>query len=232
MKSCIISFVLLASGLSRADQVRVMVEWIEVPHKTLTQLMSEPTTADNDTRLRKRLAELIHQGDARIMETMMSTHIPTHYPHTESVQEIIYPTEYETAYPKDHKEDANLQKEDKQFVAAPTPAFFDMRRMGSCFEYETVLRENGKWIDVYLNPEISSHTGTRTWAEWQNSHGKTPIQTPLFHTMRLNTQVRLSHGKPMLAAVLSPKNPDGQTDFTRKLMLFVRADLLSDTGNP
>jgi Flp pilus assembly secretin CpaC len=50
---------------------------------------------------------------------------------------------------------------------------------------------------------------------------------PTFYTLRVNTSVTLADGQSMLVAALSPKNKDGVTDFTRKLMVFVKADVIT-----
>ena len=43
----------------------------------------------------------------------------------------------------------------------------------------------------------------------------------------INTAVTLAAGEPMLVAALSPKNQAGATDFTRKLMVFVKAVVIT-----
>jgi hypothetical protein len=50
---------------------------------------------------------------------------------------------------------------------------------------------------------------------------------PKFYTLRLNTQLTLTDGHYLLAAALSPKNKDGKVDFTRKLMVFVKATIIT-----
>jgi hypothetical protein len=45
--------------------------------------------------------------------------------------------------------------------------------------------------------------------------------------VRINTGVVLGVGQYLLVAAVSPKNKDGTTDFSRKLMIFVKADILT-----
>jgi hypothetical protein len=65
------------------------------------------------------------------------------------------------------------------------------------------------------------------WAEWKGDHGNSPIQMPTFYSLRVNTSVVLADKKPILLGALSPKNQDGKVDFTRKLMVFVKADIIT-----
>ena len=85
---------------------------------------------------------------------------------------------------------------------------------------------DGKIIDLRFVPEIVYHVGNQVWAEWKGEHGNSPVQMPTFYTLRINTAVTLADGHFMLAAALSPKNKEGIPDFTRKLMVFVKADVI------
>ena len=94
-------------------------------------------------------------------------------------------------------------------------------------EIEPTLSEDGRIIDLRFVPEIVYHVGNNIWAEWKGEHGNSPVQMPTFYTLRVNTAVTLADGQPMLVAALSPKNKDGVPDFTRKLMVFVKADVIT-----
>ena len=47
------------------------------------------------------------------------------------------------------------------------------------------------------------------------------------YTLKLNTGVTLAAGQYCLVAAVSPKSKEGFPDFTRKLMVFVKADVLT-----
>ena len=49
----------------------------------------------------------------------------------------------------------------------------------------------------------------------------------IFYVMRVNTSISTVAGEYLLAAAMSPKNPDGVPDFSRKVMVFVKCDVLS-----
>ena len=44
--------------------------------------------------------------------------------------------------------------------------------------------------------------------------------------VRLNTSITCINGQYSLAGVLSPKDDKGEVDMTRKLMVFVKCDVL------
>ena len=78
-------------------QIRVQVEFIEVSHEQLTELLFAPKVPANDTELRKQLAQLVKDGKAGIVETMLCIARSGQKATTESIEEFIYPTEYEPA---------------------------------------------------------------------------------------------------------------------------------------
>ncbi len=214
--------------------IRTQVEFIEVPHTTLTRLLSQPDTSTNHTRLRAILADLAARGEATVVETLLVTARSGQKATSESIQESIYPTEYE---PPEmwNRPDPNARDEAGAQIAIGqtigyTPSAFETRNVGSTLEIEPTLDESSTIIDLRFVPEITYHTGNETWAEWIDERGDASVRMPTFYTLRINTSLTLMAGQPLLAAALSPKNEDGVTDPTRKLMVFVRCDVLT-VGN-
>ena len=219
-------------------QIRVQAEFIEVSHEQLTELLFAPKVPANDTELRKQLDQLVKDGKAGIVETLLCTARSGQKATTQSIEEFIYPTEYEPAQlpedsrskDKDNEKDKDANKPRTTLIAdavGPTPTAFETRNLGSTLEIEPTLSEDNKIIDLRFVPEIVYHVGNNIWAEWKGEHGNSPIQMPTFYTLRVNTSITLADGQPMLVAALSPKNKDGVPDFTRKLMVFVKADVIT-----
>ena len=214
-------------------QIRVQVEFIDVSHEQLTELMFGTKPASNDTELRQQVAQLVKDGKARIMETLLCTGPTGQKSTTESVEEFIYPTEYEPGnFARDHEVKEPSKTEPaatgKLEAIGPTPMAFDTRNLGSTMEIEPTVSEDGRRIDLRFVPEIVCHVGNTTWADWKDEHGSSPVQMPTMYTLRMNTSVTLANGKPLLAGALTPKNEQGLPDFTRKLMVFVKADVLPE----
>jgi hypothetical protein len=214
-------------------QIRVQVEFIDVSHEQLTSLMYGPKASANDGELRQQVAQLVKDGKANIVETLLCIAKSGHKATTEAVEELIYPTEYEPAQMPDKlefktKEEAAAAKtEPRDFATGPTPSAWETRNVGSTLEIEPTLDEGAKTIDLRFVPEIVYHVGNTVWAEWKDKYGNAPIQMPTFYTVRVNTSVTLGVGQYLMVAALSPKTKDGATDFSRKLMLFVKADVLT-----
>jgi hypothetical protein len=212
-------------------QVRVQVEFIEVSHEAYTELMFGPRAGTNDSDLRAKLAELIKQKQASIMETMMCVAKNAEKGKTESIEEVIYATEYEPATCPTTV-DAGAAKDAParpvpELATGPTPSAWDTRNTGSTFEVEPCILEGGKFVALKILPELVYHVGNQIWTEWKDVHGSAPIQMPTFYTVRLDCSLTVVPGQPSLAGALSPKDDKGHTNFTRKLMVFVKADVLT-----
>lgn len=214
-------------------QIRVQAEFIDVSQEQLTELLFGEKPPANDVELRKQVGQLVKEGNASIMETMICIARSGQKATTESVEEVIYPTEYEPAQlpddsKKEKKENAEQTTPVKPAAAiGPTPTAFEPRNCGSMLEIEPTLGSDNKIIDLRLAPEIVYHVGNRVWAEWKGEHGNSPIQMPTFYVLRFSTAVTLADGQPMFVAALSPKTKEGAVDYSRKLMVFVRADVIT-----
>jgi Flp pilus assembly secretin CpaC len=214
-------------------QIRVQVEYIDVSQEQLTELLNGEKPAANDVELRKQVGQLVDSGKATIMETMLCIARSGQRAKTESIEEVIYPTEYEPAQlpntnASDEKDDAvETQQARSDSAIGPTPTSFETRNVGSYIEIEPTLSPEKKSINLTLTPEIVYHVGNKVWAEWKGEHGNSPIQMPTFYVLRINTSVTLADGKPLLLGALTPKTQDGKADFTRKIMVFVKADVIT-----
>jgi hypothetical protein len=93
-------------------------------------------------------------------------------------------------------------------------------------EIEPVLGDDDRTVDLRFAPEITYHVGDTTWAEWKDEHGDASIRMPTFYMLRCNTAVTLIAGQPTMVTALSPVDQDGNTDFSRKIMVFARVDII------
>ena len=211
--------------------VQVQVEYIELSHESLTKLLflAKPASADA-TKLREQLQDMIAKNDAKVLETQILVSRSGQKATTESIHEFIYPAEANvpmTAPPADGTKPQPL-------VPLPTsvlpfvPSSFETRNLGCTLEIEPTIDEYGTFVDLRFVPEIVWHTGNTTWVEFNDQHGNIhKVQTPDFYIFRLNTAITCIKGQYMLAAVQSPKNSQGEVDMTRKVMIFVKCDVLS-----
>jgi hypothetical protein len=210
--------------------IRVQVEFIEVPHETLTELMSGEVQ-HSDLKLRAQVGDLVKTGAARMVETQMLMARPGQKATAESIEEYIYPTEYEPAELPNEihttAEGEKVKSDGREYATGPTPTAFETRNLGSTIEIEPNLGVGDRIIDLRFSPELVYHVGNQVWAEWNGKYGKSPIQMPIMYSIRVSLGVTLINGETRMVAAVSPKSEDGFPDFERKLMIFVRATVLT-----
>jgi len=211
----------------------VQVDIFDVSHEQLTELLYGEKAPANDEELRKQVAQLITDGKANILETLLCIARSGHKATSESVEEYGYPTEYE---PAEMVNELNFKNEEaaesakmprRDFATGTTPTAFETKNLGSTLDIAPTLGVDNKIIDLRFLPEIVYQVGNEIWAEWKGVHGDSPIQMPKFYKVSVNTSVNLADGKTILVAAISPEDEEGNPDFTRKLMVFVKADVLT-----
>lgn len=213
-------------------QIRVQVEFVDMSHETLTKLLfnSKPATSDA-TQLRQQVQDLVSKNEAKVLETLIAVSQQGSKATTESLHEFIYPTEFTpTTVEKriDRILDAQKTAVDAGFCFNPsTPTAFETRNVGSTLEIEPRLDREKQTIDLRFIPEIVWHTGNTVWHEGKDTNGN-PFKMPMpdFYSLRLNTNICCINGQYAFAGALSPKNDKGDVDMTRKLMVFVKCDVL------
>lgn len=216
--------------------IRVQVEYLELSHETLTDLLflADPPSADA-TPLRKQVQELVKKGEAKVLETMVCNARNGEKALAESINEFIYPTEYEPPELPSSVEipdrPGGLNAEEVKMLrmlrTPATPTSFETRNLGTTFEIEPTASADDRYIDLRLAPDLVWHTGESVWIEEKDLDGNVSrIQMPKIYSMRITTALTCKEGQYVLAAVQSPKDAEGTTDFTRKVMVFVKCDSL------
>ena len=208
-------------------QILTQVEFIEMSLEQMTSLLADPAATKTDTVLRSKVAELIKAEKAKIIETQMVIARSGEKATSESIREYIYPTEYE---PSESPTTVKIENGSgpgpahlkKDLATPPTPTAFETRNLGSMLEIEPTLGENNLYIDLRFSPEIVYHVKNNKWATWKDKHGEADIMMPTFYTLRVTTALTLANKKPALVAALSPKDDQGVTDFSRKILIFAK----------
>lgn len=209
-------------------QIRVQVEYVEMDHELMTELMSaEKVLSDN--ALRKRLRELEKEKKVKVVETQVAVTRSGKVVTVEAVEEFIYPTEYEPAELPNEvtvvKGGEKVETDVRDVASGPTPTAFETRNLGSTLEAEPNLGEH-EFMDVRVSTEMVQHVRNEVWAEWKGKTGDAPILMPIFYTMRISGTYTMRDGSYCLAAAVSPKGPDGHPAYGRKVMIFLRADVI------
>lgn len=204
--------------------IRVQVEYIEMAHEKLTALLEEKGDSD-DAALRLKVRDAITAKEAKILETFVVTSRSGHKTTVESADEFIYPTEYE---PMEIVEPPTEKAPPEATKTPFCPTAFETRNLGSSLEIEPTVGENSKIIDLRLEPNMTWHTGNLVWAEDKDTIGNvSKIETPRFYSIKARTSVTCQTGKPLFIAVHSPKSDRGEVDTSRKVMVFVKCDVVT-----
>lgn len=220
-----------ASSSEKPLQLQIQVEWIEVDAETATELLmdedpSQPAAihSSNAGPLRLTLQESIKKGKATLIESVMVTARSGNRAKAESIQEYIYPTEYEEASFL-HSEKA-LGTATKQI--APQARSFETRNLGVTLEVDPVIGVDGRTIDLNLAPELVYLTGQESWGKHEAEGSLVEVLVPCIYTVKTTTQVALIAGEYLLMSVQSPRNLEtGMTDPERKILIFVKANLIA-----
>lgn len=223
--------------VSAPKLVQVQVEYLELSHTALTKLLflATPQSADA-TALRKQLQEMVATNDAKVLETQLLVAKSGQKATTESLHEFMYPTEYvppmiPNAQTKEgeQKETGKIETIASAFCSGnATPSAFETRSLGSTLEIEPTIGESDTLIDLRFVPELVWHTGDTIWHEGKDVSGNPfKVSLPDIYTMRVNTSITCIKGQYMLVTVQSPKDAKGEPDMTRKVMVFVKCNILS-----
>ena len=85
---------------------------------------------------------------------------------------------------------------------------------------------NDKIVDLRFVPELVRFLRLETWVEYKDQWGDASIRRPTFETLRTNTSITMEHNKFGFAGLLTPHKEDGGRNFSRKIMVFVRTDVM------
>jgi hypothetical protein len=217
--------------LGRPMLVQVQVEFVELPHETLTNLLflRSPKSADA-TDLRKQVQELVSKKEAKVLETQNVVSKSGQKSTTECIHEFVYPTEFEPMIAE--KLAIKMEENIKRCTNLPcnpaTPTAFETRNVGGTLEVEPTIGADNRTIDLRFVPEFIWHTGNTVWHEGKDANGNIfKIAMPDFYCVRMNTVITCITGQYNFAGALSPKNDKGELDTSRKLMVFVKCDVMT-----
>lgn len=205
--------------------ILVRVEWIEVPHATLTTLMADQDLLDG-TKLRMRLQELVKAGKAEIWDTAMVTTKVGQRADTQSYREWIYPTEQDVSEGGPVGGAAPDLRAKLPLVVPSAPAAFESRNVGVTLEVEPEIRRAGNaqgaaLIDVRIAPEQIRLLKFVEHAGWKTKVGVASIKRPEFEVMRSAGQLVVRDGSYALLGVVQRKEAGD-----KRMLLMVRCDLL------
>ena len=234
MKLPLLALTLALSGGCAAHeclvkQIRVSVQWIEVPHPVLTELTGGEKKSGS--ALHDAVRAYVKEGKAKIVETNIVVCRSGQKATIESIREEIYPVEYEPpSIPNsvsDSPEVAALMTFKLVNPANRNFPSFATRNPGVTMEDEATIGHNDSIIELRFVPGIVSLGPYVTWMKHKDQWGDASFKMPVFESWLANASLTVANGKFELATVISPKSTQPAPAVLNKILIFVRADIIS-----
>ena len=205
-------------------QAAFLFEWINLDHRTANKLVRKHATKLSAGELRKELAKLIEADKAELAQTAYIASKHQLRAKTESIDELIYPTEYDPP-----ELPARIEKNtpaEKLEIAPANPTAFDVRNVGTTIEIEPVISADGKTVSLNLAPEIVTHVEDRGVGDPKTvPKPLAVIKHPLFHVMKSSSTLILAADDFTLAGVFTPPGKPG-----KRTLLLVRTKVLNHSA--
>ncbi|MFT5471204.1 MAG: hypothetical protein ACI8UO_006337 [Verrucomicrobiales bacterium] len=235
------TLIAVALGFSAATagpDLLIEVDLVETSQDQLADLMRDFSLEETDDKLWAKVEKLLESGDAERFDTVFIRGKSGNRMKTEGVSEFIYPTEadpaeslagVENAITSQRKpaEGEDAPEKPNVFplpVQMPNPAAFETRNLGVTVEVDPVLGVHGKEIDLNANIDVVHRTGDTSWMDILTPDGPmTVLRMPDFYAMRITTAVTVNNGSRALIGTMTPHNVDGETDRSRKILVFIKA---------
>lgn len=224
MKCFLLALSLAACGIAAGTQerpklIRVSLQFIEVPHASLTEMLAGPGVHEKAIALSK-------DGRGKILESCTLVCLSGQKASLETIREEIYPTEYTPPQlPCGNPSNVRLASDPPVNPATRSPTAFDTRDTGVTFELEALAETDGS-IELRLSPEIVTRLRLETWMEHTDRWGDGSVRMPIFQTLRAQSSITVAPGKFELVSALTPKMDPPAPAVSRKILVFVRADVL------
>lgn len=213
----------LLQAIGLGQQVRVSVQYVELPHGDLTHLLA---ASPGNAALHAKVMEMVRANQARIVETSIGVCQSGGKASFESIREEIYPTEI--APPRLPCSIGPLPPGEVFGPKYRSVTAFDTRNTGTILEIEAEVLQGGRFVSLRLLPEIGSRLRLETMMEYRDERGDATLRMPIYETWRANTSLTLRSGEFSLVSVISPKRPRPVPFLDSRILLFARADVLAE----
>ena len=224
----VISLMLAWSGLAAGQQVRLVLQVVELPHTTLTQWTMGKALPGRE--IHKRAMKLAVAGEAEIVETCVLIARSGEKALVESIAELIYPTEYDPSSPPNAVAqglaDGNFPAFRYLRPADVITNSFETRNTGSTLEIEPMVGRGGKMVDLRISFETVDRASLVTFTDFRDQWGDGSSRMPIFDARRMTGSLTLTSGVFALWNVFNPK-PAAVPAATTRQLVFVRADVLA-----
>lgn len=206
--------------------IRVYLEFVELPHERVTELLQKKDTAI-DGAMHKEVRALVKKKEARIKESIMVMARPGQKATVESIMEYIYPSEYEPPGFIGLTPLGDLPVIPMALRGRTWWPAFESRNVGTMLEIEPNVGADESVIDLRFAPELVWVMRHEVWYKHRDQWGEQNDQFPVFEDVRVSTGMTLKAGRFSFVSVFTPMLKNGGRDPEKRMMLFVRADIVS-----
>jgi len=208
------------AGTEAASQVRLGLQYIEIPRTLVTEILSNENPGD--TSIHTKVIEAVSAGKGRILESAMLLCKDGKSGTIESVQEEIFPTEYpsHTLHTHDHGATETAIHPVYRDIFA-----FEMKQIGLLLESKPVI-VNALQVSLQLDLAMTSRLRWDTAMEYVDRFGDASMRMPIYESWTMRSSLMLRTGKPELISSFTAKPPVPAPLIPMQILLFVRADVL------
>lgn len=208
------------SAVDLLPQIGVLVESIQLDTEVATELVRAHAADADASSLREQVQQLIEAGSATEIDSSYVLTRPGERAKVESIQEFIYPTEYD---PPGLPTSFDLQVDSAFFGQA-----FDVRNVGSTLEVEPSWCADEGVVTLNLVPERVQFANLISYGE-----GNLLAQQPVFFVMKAQTNLRVPDGGYSLVSVQVPRDEmatgedAARLDQSKRVLVFVKATVFN-----
>jgi len=211
-------------------QYRISLQFIEMPHATLTEILADQEK--NGQRIHDKTMALSKSGQAKMLETCLVVCRSGQKACTESVREEIFPTEYEPPQlpffrPPTPEEQAALPPPPLRHPSLRSATAFEPRNTGMSLEVEATTSSGGM-LELRLAPEWVTPLRVENWMKHVDQWGEASVLMPTYEALRFSSSIHIKPGQFEMVGLLTPKMRDQGPVVMRKIVVFVRADILTN----
>ena len=205
----------------------LMAEFVEVDLKQLPGLLIAHGGKADSTALYEQLQD----EKARSVEVVYGRFPIGSRGKVESVDEVIYATEYD---PPEIPSTVRLGEGTDESLIPRTPAVpaaFETRNVGTMIEADTTVEDGGQHIQLSLAGQSVNYLGRDYHLSdeaAENGQGVEVIWMPRFHSMSVNTKVVIKSGSIVLVGTFHP--PAEVAEEGKRWLLFIHGEVIRSSA--
>ena len=204
-----------------AKTVSLRLEYIEVDQSLFDRWIYENRLDSDGTELRTAAQEWLEAENASFVETVVATGSLGERLKAESIEEYIYPTEYD---PPEIPHTVTLAEGATSPVTSISATAFETRNLGVTLEADVKILDDDRTIEVDLAPEIVRLIGRTEWPN-EDSEVLFSQEMPTFYTQKITTQITLRHGRYGFLGTTKPYCAVEDDRAKTVVLQFLRADI-------